>query len=509
MDLTAQLRESAARLPGRIALRDHRRAWTYRDFVDEVEALARGMVLELGVGHGHRVAWCALNRGEALIALFACARVGAVYVPLNNRLTPSELEGQVRDSGCVALFAEADFAAPLLQRGREMPALEAIVELGDSAVGYDTLLRDTAGDLPSGTPDDDLLLVYTSGTTGRPKGAVLTQAALAANAVNAQGLLDPEPDDEHLEVLPLFHVGGLNIAVTPALLRGAAVRLHRRFDPGAWLDAVVEHRPTSSILVPTMMHAVLEDPRCGQSALQSLRLLITGSAPVPHHLIEAFHDLGVPVCQVYGSTETAPIALHQRVADARTHVGSVGLPASLCELRIVDHEGSDVADGATGELMVRGPNLFRCYWGRPDETAEALRDGWYRTGDGGYRRSDGHVVVTERVRDVIITGGENVYPAEVEQALLTHRAVTEVAVVAGSDPEWGEVPVAFVVPGASRDVDLASLTAWLEGSLAHFKHPRAVVVVDELPRNAMGKVLKHELRERLRQETTVATTTSE
>jgi len=243
--------------------------------------------------------------------------------------------------------------------------------------------------------------------------------------------------------------------------------------------------------------------------LQSLRPLITGSAPVPHHLIEAFHDLGVPVCQVYGSTETAPIALHQRVDDARTHVGSVGLPASLCELRIVDHEGADVPEGATGELMVRGPNLFRGYWGRPDETAEALCDGWYRTGDGGYRRSDGHVVITERVRDVIITGGENVYPAEVEQALLTHRAVSDVAVVAGSDPQWGEVPVAFVVSGAPRDVDLASLTAWLEGSLARFKHPRAVVVVDELPRNAMGKVLKHELRDRLRQEPPVAMTPAE
>jgi fatty-acyl-CoA synthase len=296
-------------------------------------------------------------------------------------------------------------------------------------------------------------------------------------------------------VIPLFHVGGLNFQTTPALLAGATVTLHPRFEPAAWLSDVARLRPTTSVLVPATMQAVIADSAWPTADLSSLRMLVTGSAVVPPRLIEAFHARGVPVCQVYGLTETGPIAVHQRPEDALTHLGSTGLEAALTEARIVDADDRDVEGGRSGELLLRGPNVFRAYWRNATATESAFDNaGWFRTGDVGHRLPDGHIVIDDRVKDMVISGGENVYPAEVEQVLSTSPELQEVAVVGAPDERWGEVLVAVAVRVPGSAVSEADVLALCDGRLARFKQPRRVVFVDQLPRNAMGKVLKHELR---------------
>jgi fatty-acyl-CoA synthase len=498
----------ARRRPDRLAVDDSSRQWTWQE-LSEAGTRAATSLADRGVSHGDRVAVLALNRGEILVTLLACSRLGAVMVPLNWRLTAEEQAWSVRDAGCSALVGESSLFGGLLDaldRAGARPAAGLVVSLPepDTAPVANAVPWDELGDEsspvspPPGAWGDDLLIVYTSGTTGRPKGAVLTQAAVAANAINATHMHDLTSSDVVLTALPLFHVGGLNIQTTPALLGGAAVLLHRRFDPGAWLAAVAERRPTLSVAVPTMIRALLQHPAWSSTDLSSLRMLTTGSQVVPLDLIEAVHARGVPVVQVYGATETAPVALCQRIEDALTQVGSVGQEATLCELRIVASTGTDVPTGVPGELWVRSPSLFRGYWERPEDTAAVMVDGWYRTGDIGHRLPNGAVVVSDRIKDVVISGGENVYPAEVEAAIAATGLVSDVAVVGREHPTWGEVPVAFIVAAPNAGlVDSERLGALLGSRLARYKHPHLVIAVDELPRNAMGKVMKHELRSRL------------
>jgi fatty-acyl-CoA synthase len=508
MNLADVVTHWARRRPAQLAVDDGTRQWTWQELSSASAAAAAGLV-HRGVRRTDRVAALALNRGEILVTLLACARLGAVMVPLNWRLTAQEQAWPVRDARCRAVVGEPSLLGGLLDALDHAGAsattslVVALPEPGAAppagAWPWQELLDDDSGEMPAvGAWGDDLLIVYTSGTTGRPKGAVLTQGAVAANAINSTHMHDLVASDVVLTALPLFHVGGLNIQTTPALLGGATVLLHRRFDPGAWLAAVSERRPTLSVAVPTMIRALIEHPAWASTDLSSLRMLTTGSQVVPLELIEAVHARGVPVIQVYGATETAPLALCQRAEDAMTEAGSVGREATMCELRIVGASGADVEPGDPGELWVRSPSLFRGYWQRPEETAAVMVDGWYRTGDVGHRLASGAVVVSDRIKDMVISGGENVYPAEVEAAIAATGLVIDVAVVGRDDPTWGEVPVAFIVatPGVGP-LDAESLGAALNSRLARYKHPHLVITVDELPRNAMGKVIKHELRARL------------
>jgi fatty-acyl-CoA synthase len=508
MNLADVVSRWAARQPGRAAVDDGSRTWTWNELADACTRVAAGLA-DIGVRRSDRVAVLALNRGETLVTLLACAHLGAVTVPLNWRLTPEEQAWAVRDAGCAALIGEPTLLIGLLdtlEHDRTDADVGLVVSLRDAdeaavngSISWDELgAEGRSGPPGSGEWSDDLLIVYTSGTTGRPKGAVLTQAAVAANAVNAWHVHDLVASDVVLTTIPLFHVGGMNIQTTPALLGGATVLLHPRFEPGAWLAAVAQRRPTLSVAVPTMIRALLEHPAWASTDLSSLRMLVTGSQVVPVELIEAVHARGLPVVQVYGATETAPIALHQRREDAVAEAGTVGREATLSELRIVGPDGTDVVSGQPGELWVRSASLFRGYWQRPADTAAVMVDGWYRTGDVGHRLGSGAVVVSDRIRDVVICGGENVYPAEVEAAIVATGLVADVAVVGREDSTWGEVPVAFVVTApATGSVDADRLRAALSSRLARYKHPHLVINVDELPRNAMGKVVKHELRARL------------
>jgi len=294
-------------------------------------------------------------------------------------------------------------------------------------------------------------------------------------------------------VLPFFHVGGLNIQTTPALHLGATVTIHPRFAPDATLEAITHDKPTLTVLVPATIQALIEHPLWPDSDLSSLRAITTGSTQVPQSLVDAIERRGVPVLQVYGSTETAPVAVYTRIGGDLSRAGSTGLPGLVCEAKIVDVAGEEVLHGTPGEVVVRGPNLFFEYWGNEAATGETLRDGWYHSGDIGTRDADGYFFIHDRKKNMIISGGENIYPAEIERVLLVHPAVAEAAVIGRPDPKWQEVPVAYVVCRAPVEAD--ALKQHVTGELARFKVPREYVFVDALPRNAMGKVQHFVLRE--------------
>jgi fatty-acyl-CoA synthase len=406
-----------------------------------------------GCRAGDSIGWLALNQPRALALLRACARLGLRFVPLNWRLAAVELAAIVRDAGLQQLWHD-DAMRPLAEQVRQLVELPQAPAPGHQA--------------------GDLLLVYTSGTTGEPKGVIHSATAMQANsaaAIDAQRL---DAATRTLAVLPLFHVGGLCIQVLPTLAAGGVVRLHERFDAASWLHDVASWRPSTSLLVPATMRALIEHPDWAAADLSSLAFVNTGSQIVPRGLIDAFHARGVPVCQVYGATETGPVTLVLRPDEALAHPGKVGRPALGVDVKLVD-----------GEVWVRGPNLARGYHRGPD--APAFADGWFRSGDLAVC-DDGLYEIVGRCKDLIISGGENIHPAEIENLALGDPAVADAAVVGVPDPRWGEVPVLAVVARAGAEVDLDRLRRLFEAGLARFKHPRRIVVLDALPRTALGKV---------------------
>ncbi len=450
-----------------------------RDLIDDIAFHLR----RAGVRRDDRVAWLGWNDTAQLALLGGCAVLGALMVPLNWRLSPEELRWIEAAAGFRALMAPVGawrgsdcFSHPYLDDFRRRCAEQPGLLLGDPANLGMSLPAQKCFEpppYPMVRGSAPLLLCYTSGTTGRPKGAVLSQAAVAANARHAQAVFGFTPQDRVLTVLPMFHVGGLCIQTLPALLAGATVLLHRRFDADRFFDALERDRPTLTLLVPAIMQALVAHPRWAAADLSCLRAVGAGSSDVPLPLIEAFHAKGVPVQQVYGATETGPIAIAQSVAEAWAAPGSIGRPVPGVEARL----------SPAGEILVRGPNTLRHYWpGKPALDAE----GWFATGDAGRLDPGGRWWFTDRLKHVIISGGENIYPAEVERVLQGAPGVAEGAVCGRPDARWGEVPVAVVVagPGFSREAVLAHF----HGRLARFKQPHDVIVVPALPRTALGKV---------------------
>jgi fatty-acyl-CoA synthase len=500
MDLADLIARNAAFTPEKAALRFEGQTLTYAGLARRIEAAAQALKSELGVARGDRVAILSLNRPDYLVLLYACARLGAMLVPLNWRLAAPEQLFILTDASIKSLFVEEAFAAVIAPLAEARPAAR-VVGLDHTPAGglsFEALLAQARGDgrNPHVDLNSPLLVVYTSGTTGRPKGAVLCQEALLWNGVMSQHMHGLASDDHALTVLPFFHVGGLNIQTTPALHHGATVTIHARFAPDATLAAIARERPSLVVLVPATMQALVEHPAFAATDLTSLRAVTTGSTIVPQPLVDAFEARGVPVLQVYGSTETCPIAVYTRLGGDRFRPGSTGLPGLCCEATIVDDRGRETPPGVPGEIAVRGPNVFFEYWGNEVATREALRDGWYFTGDIGARDADGYFFVHDRKKNMIISGGENVYPAEIERVLLEHPMVAEAAVVGRPDPKWGEVPVAYVVLRAGASADAEALKAQVSAQLARFKVPRDIVLVETLPRNALGKVQHFRLREK-------------
>jgi fatty-acyl-CoA synthase len=443
-----------------------------------------------GVQPGDRVAWLGFNHELQLVTLVACARLGAVFLPLNFRLAVPELQQVMQDAQPRLLVHDSHHAGTAL-------ALQAE---GLKHTHHETLIASASPrglSLPAVHGDMPLLLVYTSGTTGVPKGAVHTQAALLANARASVWAHDFVPGDKVLSTLPMFHVGGLCIQTLPALLAGVEVVLHPRFDPTAWLHEMTTSRPTLSLLVPATMRALFEHPRWADTSLACLRGIMTGSSTVPMAYLETLHARGVPVGQVYGTTETGPVSSVLRLPDAMARVGASGWPHPQAQVKLIDVHGQEVGPGETGEVCIRASNLMRGYWSTQGQSGLGLQDGWFHSGDLGQRAADGCITIVGRSKDMIISGGENIYPAEIENQLVTLPGVAESAVVGLPDERWGEVPVAVLVrspDAAGQALNAEAVLVHLQSRIARFKLPRRVVFLDSLPKSALGKVLKPQLQ---------------
>lgn len=468
-------------------------AYDFGKFWRRVERVSAHLQANWGIAPGDRVAWLGFNHELQLVTLVACARLGAVFVPLNFRLAVPELQQVMADAQPRLVVHDSTHAQ----------AAQALHGEGLQHTHQDTLIATAA---PRGLPlplvrsDDALLLVYTSGTTGRPKGAVHTQAALLANARASQWAHAFVPGDKVLSTLPMFHVGGLCIQTLPALLAGIEVVLHPRFDPTAWLEELSASHPTLSLLVPATMRALFEHPRWASTSLAGLRGIMTGSSTVPVAYLDVLHARGVPVGQVYGTTETGPVSVVLRLPEAMARVGASGWPQPEAELKLIDPQGREVAPGQTGEVCIRAANLMRGYWSAPGESGLGLQDGWFHSGDLGQRDHDGCLTIVGRSKDMVISGGENIYPAEIENLLVTLPGVAECAVVGLPDARWGEVPVAALVrnpDAAGQALSEQAVLGHLQDRIARFKLPRRVVFLDSLPKSALGKVQKPALQTQL------------
>jgi fatty-acyl-CoA synthase len=422
-----------------------------------------------GVRPGDRVAWLGANHPAQLALLFGLARIGAVLLPLNFRLAPAEWDRLLADCTPRVVVHDSSWAE----------AAQALAgRTGISAHPAQALDATPGPDAPApGTVDSPVLLVYTSGTSGGPKAAVHTQANLLANMRIAAEVQGMRAADSVLTVLPLFHVGGLCIQTLPALHAGAQVLLHPRFGPDETLAAIARDRPTLTLQVPATMKAVVDHPQWSATDLSSLRAVWAGSSLLPESLISAFHARGVPVCNVYGATETGPFSVALPPEHAFDHVGSCGWPAPGVQAKFGERYGD------AAELLLRGPNIVERYW--PDLPARDAQ-GWFATGDLAQQAADGSLRIVGRAKELIISGGENIHPAEIEQALAAHAAVAECAAFGLPDAQWGEIVAVAVV--LRTPVAEEELRAHLAQRLARFKQPRRWSFVEQLPKTALGKV---------------------
>ncbi len=485
--------------PQKTALIDAQQELTYLGLRDRVAALAGGL-RALGVRRGDKVAVLAMNRAEYIEVIFAAARLGTMVVPLNWRLTPAELAFQVGDSEPKLIFVDpalGDLAGGLREQAEaEVDCWVVLSGEGNSlarAHPYEELLQQGEA-YPEGRFDDPLLIMYTSGTTGRPKGAVLTQATQFWNSVNIGTAVSLTEWDVTLNVLPMFHIGGIGLFTLPTLHIGATAVLQKKFDPEETVQLIQTHGVTAMFAVPSIYLMLQQSGAFQQADLSRVRFSC-GGAPCPMRVIEWFRDRGLLFQYGYGLTETAPTCTLIPAADAFRKAGSVGKATIHVEVRVVDEEGRDVPPGVIGEVWTRGPNLFSGYWLQPEATGEVFAEEWFKTGDLAYTDDEGFLYIVDRKKDMIISGGENIYPAEVEEVLYRHPAIAEVAVIGVPDERWGEVPKAIVVTKPGQSLSLEELARFCEGTLARYKIPKSIAYVDVLPRNAAGKVLKRMLRE--------------
>jgi fatty-acyl-CoA synthase len=464
---------------------------TYGELADRAARWAAVLTAH-GVGRGDRVAFLGENQPAFVEVLFGAARIGVVFVPVNTRLAAPEVAHILADSGARLLVHDERAAAVATAAANDLPRIvvgpEADAEL--AAV-------EPAGEAPGVALDDPAAILYTSGTTGRPKGAVLTHGNLTWNSLNTLVDADIVSTDVALIISPLFHAASLGMGLLPVLLKGGTVVLERAFDAGRALRLIAQHGITMLSGVPTTYQFMAEHPEWSSTDLSSLAKLTCGGSPVPTRVLEAFEARGLSFSQGYGMTETSPGATYLPAPRTRSKMGSAGQPHFFTEVRVVDENGESLEPGEIGEIQVRGPNVTPGYHGNAEATAQAFTpDGWFRTGDLGSFDEDGYLFVADRLKDMIISGGENIYPAEVEDLILGLGQVTGAAVIGVPDERWGETPWAVVTLRPGTELTLEQLTEHLNGRIARYKIPKNVVVVDELPRTASGKVKKLDLRTR-------------
>lgn len=509
MNAAGVIAHHADRFPDRLAVAFEGDEATYAQLLER-SAVTAGALRALGVGRGDVVAHLLHNSLDLLDSMVACARLGAIFMPLNWRLAGAELEYIVNHAGAKVLVSERELE-PLIDPVRGSLACESFVRLGSegdtgAGPGADRPWQPLDGLRAAATPhhgiadvsrDDVLRLMYTSGTTARPKGVMITHGNLdAKNAAHAVEL-GFTAGEIGLACGPLYHVGALDLTTTTLLHVGASTHVLRKFDVTAVLDAVERLRITTVWLAPAMVNLILADPSVAARDLSSMRVIIDGGEKMPLPLIERVLDAfpNAWFADAYGLTETVSGDTFLDKGLSRHKLGSVGKPVLHLEVRVVDDEDQDVPAGTPGEIVLRGPKVCRGYWKDEEATSRAFRGGWFHTGDVGILDDEGFLTIADRIKDMVISGGENIATPEVERVLYEHPAVLEAAVVASPDPRWGEVPAAYVALRAGVEVTAEEILAFCAERLAKFKTPKVLRFVDALPRNPSGKVLKRELRD--------------
>ena len=454
-----------------------------------------------GVAVGDRVGLLMTNSAEFLESFYAVAKIGAVNVPLNWRLVADELEFILKDSGATALLYSEEFAplAAELQRRDSKTDIRAWVQIGGQAPafasGYDFWMGSAAAIEPAlaGFDDDLLFIMYTSGTTGLPKGVMHSHNTVLWSMLTLSATADVRYGDRYLLALPMFHVGALTPVMANIYL-GITTVILKTFDAKQAWELIRDEKITSTLMVPAMLQLMQATHDKAAHDCSTLRWCMSGAAPVPVTLIQAYTAMGIEVPQVYGLTESCGPGCMILGEDAVKRAGSTGRAYFHTDVRVVDAKGQECAPGESGEVLLRGRHNMVGYWNRPDDTAQTLRDGWLHTGDIGTMDEEGFVTIRDRIKDMLISGGENVYPAEIENLLLSHPGVIDAAVVGLPSPKWGEVPLAVVVK-KNPNLSEVELLDWCKGKLAPFKRPKVAVFIDAIPRNPTGKVLKRVLRE--------------
>jgi long-chain acyl-CoA synthetase len=486
-NLAQNLIDTATREGAHPALRMDQAQLSYDEFRDAALRVAASLQSR-GVEPGDRVGMVLPNVLSFPIVFYGALLAGAAVVPMNPLLKAREVEYYLRDSGA-RIVVTGESSAEAVTEAAGTVGIEAVT-VGPATP--DALLADEGLSAPVDRADDDTaVILYTSGTTGQPKGAELTHAGLNSNARTTQEtLLEGTPDDVIMGCLPLFHVFGLTCSLNAGVLAGATLTLIPRFDGGKALEVVERDGVTVFEGVPTMFSAMLHSPDAGSADVSSLRLCVSGGSAMPVEVMRSFEEtFGCIVLEGYGLSETSPVASFNQ-PHAERKPGSIGTPVRGVEMRLVDDDGNDVADGEVGEIAIRGENVMKGYWQRPEDTAAAIPDGWFRTGDLARQDEDGYFFIVDRKKEMIIRGGYNVYPREIEEALYEHPAVAEVACIGISHPELGEEVVAAVAlkPGASADPE--ELKAFAKERVAAYKYPRHVWLVDALPKGPTGKILR-------------------
>ena len=481
---------------------------SYREMDRRAAACARVWLYELGLKPGDRIGVLSGNRLEFLDAFFAAAKSGIILVPLGTRLTAAELAVIVSDCGLSALMYGVEHTVTV----REVASRADVghrVALDEDGAGDDFkwgVLLDSIGEgehvPPVCRPDDPYCLLYTSGTTGRPKGVITPHRMVAWNAYNTVACWQLSEDDVSPIFTPLYHAGGLGAFLMPILLAGGTIVLHREFDSSEVWRAIEEEHCTVVLGVPTIWRMLADAPEFKTAEIGSVRWFISGGAPMPRHLVDVYRERGIVMRQGYGLTEVGVNCFAMSDDEAWAKAGSIGRPLMFTEARVVDEGGQVLGPDEIGELCFRGPHVSTGYWNNPEATAQALdKDGWFHTGDMARRDRDGFFYIAGRAKDMFISGGVNVYPAEIENVLLQHPSLADAAVVGVPHATWGEVGVAFVVSAEGTEVTAADLDQFVGDRLARYKIPKEFRIVDALPRTPYGKVIKAELVDRWQEET--------
>jgi long-chain acyl-CoA synthetase len=490
-NLASNLSDTTRAHADRTAVRVDDASMTYRQ-LDEASARVAGLLRERGCKPGDRVGIMLPNVAEFPVVYYGVLRVGGIVVPMNPLLKSREVAYYLGDSEAASIFAWHAFADEARSGAEEADADSIVVD----QAGFPDLLASVAPDHEIADRDDDdtAVLLYTSGTTGHPKGAELTHGNLRSNTeVTRTDIVVATPGDVIFGGLPLFHAFGQTAALNVAVASGACLTLLPRFDAEHALRIIAGHRVTVFEGVPTMYVALLHAPDRADYDTSSLRMCISGGAALPVEVLRGFEEaFGVPVLEGYGLSETSPVASFNHPGRERK-AGSIGTPIRDVRMRVVDKEDHEVPQGEVGEIVIRGPNVMKGYWRRPEATAEAIRDGWFHTGDLARIDEEGYFYIVDRKKDLIIRGGYNVYPREIEEVLYEHPAVAEAAVIGLPHPALGEEVGAAVSlrPGAA--VTAAELRAYVKGQVAAYKYPRHVWIVEEMPKGPTGKVLKREI----------------